>query len=291
MESFYTDKQQVRRSFDRAAKHYDGAAVLQREVADRMLERLDLVKLAPLHVLDAGCGTGYAGPRLRSRFKSAKLVELDIAVSMLQVAASKISLANRLLGKTNWQICADVEALPLASASVDLVWSSLAIQWLNEPDTAFREFHRVLKPEGLLMFSSLGPDTLIELKQAFANVDDRPHVNQFIDMHDLGDALSQAGFSSPVMDMEKIVLTYSDVKAVMHDLKSIGAHNVTTGRPRGLMGKTAFANACDTYERLRKDGKLPATYEVVYGHAWKPVPKPTLPDGAQVIEFRPRQKS
>ncbi|GAB3242695.1 malonyl-ACP O-methyltransferase [Chitinimonas naiadis] len=289
-EDFYTDKSQVRRAFERSAHSYDAAAVLQREVADRMLERLDLVKLAPNRVLDAGSGTGYAGPRLRSRYKDARLIELDLAQAMLQVAASKLGILDKVFARRNWQVCADLESLPLANESVELVWSSLAIQWLNEPDRAFREFHRVLKPEGLLMFSSFGPDTLLELKHAFATVDKRPHVNRFIDMHDLGDALSHAGFSAPVMDMEKFVLTYDDVKSVMRDLKAIGAHNVAVGRSRGLMGKETFQRACDAYEKLRKEGKLPATYEVVYGHAWKPQPKPQLADGRQVIEFRPRSK-
>ena len=291
MESFYTDKSQVRRAFERSARTYDGAAVLQREVADRMFERLELVKLAPAQMLDAGCGTGYAGPKLRGRYPDARLIELDLAMAMLKVAAGRVGLLGKVFGKRHWQVCADLEALPLANDSVDLVWSSLAMQWLNEPDVAFRECHRVLRPEGLLMFSTFGPDTLLELKQAFGQVDDRPHVNRFIDMHDLGDALSHAGFSAPVMDMEKIVLTYADVRSVMRDLKAIGAHNVAMGRSRGLMGKQAFARAEAAYEQLRRDGKLPATYEVVYGHAWKPQPKPQLADGRQVIEFRPRPKT
>ncbi|WP_374354326.1 methyltransferase domain-containing protein, partial [Chitinimonas sp.] len=188
-DAFYTDKAQVRRSFDQAAKTYDAAAVLQREVAGRMLERLDLVKLQPRRVLDAGSGTGEVSKRLQARYPDARLIELDLALSMLQLAAGKQGLLRRLMGKANWQLCADVEAIPLADASVELICSNLAIQWLNEPDRAFAEFHRVLAPEGLLMFSTFGPDTLLELRQAFAAADDRPHVNRFIDMHDLGDAL------------------------------------------------------------------------------------------------------
>lgn len=289
MESFYTDKAQVRRAFERSAQTYDGAAVLQREVTDRMLERLDLVRLEPVRMLDAGCGTGYAGPKLRKRFAKARLVELDLAQSMLKVAAAKVGFLDKVFEKRNWQVCADLESMPLASESVELIWSSLAIQWLNEPDRAFKEFHRILKPEGLLMFSTFGPDTLIELKHAFAAGDQHPHVNRFIDMHDLGDALSQSGFAAPVMDMEKIVLTYGDVKSVMKDLKAIGAHNVALGRQRGLMGKHTFARACEAYEKLRRQGTLPATYEVVYGHAWKPQPKTQRADGAQIIEFRRRR--
>ncbi|MFC4159495.1 malonyl-ACP O-methyltransferase BioC [Chitinimonas lacunae] len=288
-EAFYTDKQAVRRSFDRAARSYDGAAVLQREVAERMLDRLQWVKLAPRHILDAGCGTGYAGPRLRQRYEGARLLELDLAPAMLAVARERVGLLGRWFGRAPWQVCGDIEALPLASGSLDLVWSSLALQWVNEPDAAFREFHRVLRPEGLLMFSTFGPDTLQELRAAFAGVDNHTHVNRFIDMHDLGDALSRAGFASPVMDMEKIVLTYEDMRAVMSDLKALGAHNVTLGRRTGLMGKSAWSRAMATYEQLRRDGRLPASYEVVYGHAWKPTPVERRDDGRQVIQFQPKR--
>jgi malonyl-CoA O-methyltransferase len=241
-------------------------------------------------MLDAGSGTGYVSTQLRARYKDARSIELDLALSMLKVSAAKLGMLSRLFGKPNWPICADLEAIPLADNSVELLCSNLAIQWLNEPDRAFAEFHRVLKPEGLLMFSTFGPDTLKELRQAFARADERPHVNRFIDMHDLGDALSHAGFASPVMDMDKIVLTYADIKAVMRDLKAIGAHNTAVGRGRGMMGRQAFARAEAAYEQLRKDGRLPATYEIVYGHAWKPTPKPVFADGRQVIEFRPRAK-
>ncbi|MBV1776568.1 malonyl-ACP O-methyltransferase BioC [Burkholderiaceae bacterium DAT-1] len=285
-EAFYSDKSVVRRSFDKAATAYDRAAILQREVADRMMERLDLVKLKPARILDAGSGTGYAGPLLRKRYPDARLIELDLAMGMLAASRAKAGMIDKLLRKTPWQVCADLEAIPLANDSCDLIWSNLAFQWLNEPDQAFAECHRILRPEGLFMFSTLGPDTLKELRQAFASIDSVPHVNRFIDMHDLGDALSRAGFSAPVMDMEKIVMTYDEVRSVMMDLKAIGAHNAAQGRKRGLMGKTAWQSAVDAYDRLRVEGRLPATYEIVYGHAWKPQPKPA--DGAQVIRFMPR---
>jgi malonyl-CoA O-methyltransferase len=286
---FDKERAAIRRSFDAAAERYDAAAVLQREVADRMAERLQLVRLQATRLLDAGSGTGYAATALKQRFPDARLIELDLALGMLQVSAAKTGRVARWLGRANWQICADIEAMPLASASVDLVWSNLTIQWLDTPDAAFAEFHRVLRPEGLLMFSTLGPDTLMEMRAAFAAADGAPHVNRFIDMHDLGDALTRTGFAAPVMDMEKIVLTYADMKAALRDLKAIGAHSAASGRPRGLFGKAAFARAEAAYERFRRDGRLPATFEVVYGHAWKPAPKPQRPDGTQVIEFRPRR--
>ena len=173
------------------------------------------------------------------------------------------------------QVCGDVEALPLAANSLDMVWSNLAVQWCNDLPATFVELHRVLKADGLLMFSTFGPDTLKELRQAFNGVDQHNHLNRFADMHDIGDMLVHGGFAEPVMDMEYLTLTYDDVRGVLQDLKAIGAHNATAGRGQGLMGKTAWERLVENYERLRRDGKLPATYEVVYGHAWKPQPRVT----------------
>ncbi|SCK11074.1 malonyl-ACP O-methyltransferase BioC [Vogesella sp. LIG4] len=292
-EAFYTDKQQVRASFERAAHSYDAAAVLQREVSDRMAERLDYIKLQPAVILDAGSGTGYGSAGLRRRYPDARVVELDLAHAMLCASRDKQRAGQGMLSRLfksqqPWQVCADVERLPLADNSVDMIWSSLTIQWLNLPDAVFAEFQRVLKPGGMVLFATLGPDTLYELRAAFGAADGGNHVNQFIDMHDLGDAMLASGMSEPVMDMEKIVMTYASAREVMQDLKSIGAHNVTAGRKRGLLGKQAWQRVCDAYEGYRRDGQLPATYEVLYGHAWKGMPKQKpniLPDGRQVIEF------
>jgi malonyl-CoA O-methyltransferase len=292
-EVFFTDKARVRASFDRAAGSYDGAAVLQREVAARMAERLDYIKIAPRRILDAGSGTGDGAAALRHRYPDAEIIELDLAEGMLRASRAKQREAagffGRLTGRGKpWQVCADLERLPLADASIDMIWSNLAIQWVNVPDAMFAEFRRVLRPEGMLMFSSLGPDTLQELRQAFTGLDRATHVNRFIDMHDLGDALMTGGLSEPVMDMEKIVMTYAAVRDVLRDLKAIGAHNATAGRGRGLTGKAAWRAFEAQYEALRSDGRLPATYEVVYGHAWRGQglkKNNTLPDGRQVIEF------
>ncbi|NLR74976.1 malonyl-ACP O-methyltransferase BioC [Leeia aquatica] len=288
-EVFQPEKRLMRRAFERAADSYDAAAVLQREVCDRMAERLDYIKHQPHRVLDAGSGTGYGSGLLRTTYPKAQVLELDIAHSMLLAARRKQGLLKRWLAPAP-ALCADIERLPLQADSVDMIWSNLAIQWVTDLDQAFAEFHRVLRPEGLLMFSTLGPDTLRELRQAFAGLDGHTHVNRFIDMHDIGDGLVRNGFATPVMDMEYLTLTYDDVRAVMQDLKAIGAHNVTHGRPQGLMGKQRWQQVLRNYEQLRQDGKLPATYEVVYGHAWKPQPRPArqLPDGRQVIDFHPR---
>jgi len=284
MDEFWIDKKQVRRAFSRAAHDYDAAAVLQREVCQRMLERLDYIKMAPSRILDAGSGTGWGTRQIAQRYPSAQVVAMDIALGMLTVAREQSSWWRKLFsGNQHNQICADVEALPLAANSLDIVWSNLALQWCNDLPSTFSGLHRVLKKEGLLMFSTFGPDTLKELRSAFQGIDGHSHVNRFIDMHDLGDMLTHSGFTEPVMDMEVITLTYSDVKSVMQDLRSIGAHNATSGRAQGMMGKIAWQQILARYEIYRREGKLPATFEIVYGHAWKPTPKVTA-EGAHIIQ-------
>ncbi|MDX9951893.1 MAG: malonyl-ACP O-methyltransferase BioC [Methylophilaceae bacterium] len=285
------DKARVRASFDRAAGTYDAAAVLQAEVRQRMLERLDLVKITPQRILDAGCGTGHASRALGRRFPQSRVIALDIALGMLRQTAQQHGLMRRLLGLGNQSgVCADIERLPLASQSVDLLWSNLAIQWCNDLDAAFGEMHRVMRPEGLLMFSTFGPDTLKELRQASAADPDHVHVSRFIDMHDIGDAIVRAGFSAPVLDVEHFTLTYDDVLAVMRDLKAIGAHNAADGRPRGLLGKGFLRRLTENYEQFRHGGKLPATFEVVYGHAWKPERAAELGDGLAPVRFKSRAR-
>lgn len=282
------DKRLLRRSFERAAQSYDAAAVLQHEVCRRMDERLDLIKHLPATVLDAGSGTGNALARLRERYPRARVIALDLALSMLQRARGQARAPRwrSWLKSPASALCGDMEQLPLTSASVDMVWSNLALQWMNDAEQAFAEFHRVLAPGGLLMFSTFGPDTLKELRAAYSGVDQHTHVSRFIDLHDIGDILVKRGFADPVMDMEPFTLTYRDVRALMHDLKAIGAHNVTQDRPPGLTGRKRFAAVTKAYEPLRRNGKLPATFEVVYGHAWKPLPRVTA-SGKRVIDIKP----
>ena len=282
MNAFEIDKRALRRAFNRAASSYDTAAVLQREVCSRMLERLDYIKYKPTRVLDAGCGTGWGTRQLAQRYASAHVVALDIAQGMLHAARDKSGWWRKLSGKSSYA-CADVEALPLAASSMELVWSNLTVQWCNDLPATFIELQRVLKVEGLLMFSTFGPDTLKELRAAFDSVDGYNHINRFADMHDIGDMLVAAGFAEPVMDMEYITLTYHDVKAVMQDLRNIGAHNVTAGRAQGMMGKKAWNTVLKNYDTMSRDGKLPATFEVIYGHAWKPQPK-KIADGRVIIK-------
>ncbi|WP_333840725.1 malonyl-ACP O-methyltransferase BioC [Pelomicrobium sp.] len=283
------DKRAVRRAFERAADSYEAAALLQREVAGRLLERLDYIKLQPRTVLDAGCGTGYALAGLERRYPQARLVALDLALAMLRKIETRQGGWRRFLPGRDplpERVCGDLEHLPLARASVDLVWSNLTLQWCDDPGRVFAEVRRVLRPGGLFMFTTFGPDTLKELRQAFAGVDGYVHVSRFIDMHDLGDALVRTGFTDPVMDMELITATYAEFGQILRDLKAIGAHNATEGRRRGLMGKNQWREAQARYEALRREGRLPATFEVVYGHAWQQAPR-LSPGGRPVIEIRP----
>jgi malonyl-CoA O-methyltransferase len=294
MTEFELDLAEVRRAFGQAAASYDAHAVLQREVCDRLLERLDFMALRPDRVLDVGCGTGYGLSHLRTRYAESECCALDIAPAMLHAARDRLpqpSWAKRAMqrlaprpSRMTHLVCADMERLPLAPNSVNLVWSSLALQWAQDLEAALRGFHHVLAPGGLLMFATFGPDTLKELRAAFAAIDDAPHVNRFTDLHDIGDMLVHAGFSSPVMEMEMLTLTYADLKTLMRDLKGIGAHNAASARRRGLLGKAAWKRLEQAYESHRVDGRLPATFEVVYGHAWVG-DKKLREDGRQVIQF------
>ncbi len=270
------DKRRARRNFDRAAARYDSVAVLQREMADRLLERLDYVRLEPQRVLDLGAGTGYAIEALHRRYRKARVIALDFAQGMLLQARRRGRWLRRPLC-----LCADAESLPLADGAVDLIVSNATFQWCNALDRTFSECLRVLRPGGLLMFTTFGPDTLRELRQAWAEVDGATHVNPFFDMHDVGDALVRAKFADPVMDAEHVTLTYSGVQDLMQDLKVLGAVNATLDRPRGLTGRARLAALGQAYEIHRSEGRVPASYEIVYGHAWAPEQKPA--DGGIAI--------
>jgi malonyl-CoA O-methyltransferase len=268
----------MRESFERAAARYDEVAVLQREVGARMLERLDYMHINPACILDVGAGTGTQTALLKKRFRKARLLALDIAWPMLRYARKRSGFMRPF-----YCLCGDMQQLPVADNSVDMLFSNLALQWATDLDQVFAEFKRVLKPGGMLLFTTLGPDTLSELRSSWSQVDGYSHVNEFIDMHDIGDALLRAGLSEPVMDVERLTMTYADAFSLMRELKILGAHNVTTERPRGLTGRKRIQAVADAYEQYRSDNVLPATWEVVYGHAWSAAQSDRLsPAGIEV---------
>ncbi len=278
-EDFRLDRAGVRASFDRASSTYESAAGLQAQVARELLGRLDTFGLAPAVVLDLGAGTGRSTRELKRRYPRAMVIALDLAPGMLREAGRHQRLWRRFE-----RVCGDAQRLPLAGASVDLVFSSLMLQWCQPLDAAFAEVRRVLKDGGLFAFSTFGPATLGELRSAWAQADGHNHVNHFIDMHDVGAALMRAGLAEPVLDVDRIELDYPDARALMRDLKCIGAHNVTAGRPRALTGRTRLARMEQAYEAYRREGSLPATYEVIYGATWGAAPSSRTHGGETVID-------
>lgn len=257
------DPQRIRNAFDRAAESYDQAAVLQKEVCKRLLEKLEVVRLSPQWILDAGSGTGEAVRPLQKKYKKAEVVVLDLSERMLKKAAGQGALFRK-----PHQVCANIESLPFADNSFDLLFSSLAMQWCNDLGATLVEFKRVLKPGALLQFATFGPDTLKELRASWQQVDGAVHVNSFIDMHDIGDGLLQAGFAEPVMESEIITVNYQEVDTLMQDLRDIGANVTARGHRQGLLTRNMLKQLREAYEVYRQQEVLPASYEIVYGHAW-----------------------
>ncbi len=287
----FVDRRQVQRNFARAASTYDATAVLQREIGRRMLERLDYVRLDPQRVLDLGCGTGASLTALRERYPQALVVGADLSEPMLRVGRQ----ANRrwrwtlpfLRGARQALLAAEAAALPLPASSVGLCWSNLMLHWVDDPLPVLREAHRVLEVGGLMMFSTLGPDTLQELRGSFD--DGHVHTQRFIDLHVYGDLLLASGFADPVMDVEMLTLTYAGVDDLLADLRRSGSVCAMRDRRRGLGGRQAWAAARAAYAQRAREGRLPATFEVVYGHAWKAPPKTTA-DGRTIIHFDTKQR-
>ncbi|BAS67391.1 malonyl-ACP O-methyltransferase BioC [Bathymodiolus septemdierum thioautotrophic gill symbiont] len=248
----------VRLAFNKASSQYDEYAFLQKEIATRLDAKLEVISSNTDVILDLGAGTGLLSQSLLQRFPNSKIICLDFAQESLKNNPSA------------YKLCADANHLPLADNSVNVIVSNLMMQWCPNLNQLFIECHRVLKNNGLMLFSTFGPDTLKELKKSWAVVDNETHVNIFTDMHDIGDQLLQSGFQSPVMEMEKLTLTYQTVTDLLKDLKAIGAQTVST-RSKSLTGKDKFQSMIKMYESYRQDGKLPATYEVIYGHAWKKI--------------------
>ncbi len=258
------DRNALKRQFDRAAESYDFHAVLQREIESRLLERIAFQRADPEVILDLGCGTASAGRELQARYPRGRVLSLDWSMPMLEKSRHG-EVAN---GFT--PICADMHALPLAPAAMNLVFSNLAIQWSYDLPAIFRELRRVMKADAMLVFSCYGPDTLSELKQSWRCVDDRQHVNDFPDMHDIGDELLAAGFREPVMDVERLTLQYPDVMSLLRELRGLGESNVAAERFKGLTAKSSLNRLLEAYERYLDSGRYPASFEIIYGTAFAP---------------------
>ena len=290
------DARQVRRLFADPAR-VAGADFLRREIASRMHERLELVKIMPQRVLDAGCGAGADLAVLQKDYPAAQVIGLDAAVTMAAAArapapalrALSHMLSRLMPAKAGIDVLAgDFGNLPFPPNSLDLVWSNLALHWHPQPDRVFAEWRRVLRIDGLLMFSIFGPDTLRELRSAYEAVDLHPHVLPFVDMHDFGDQLVAAGFSTPVMDMEVIKVTYDTAEQLLADVRALGGNPLAT-RARGLRGRAAQARLLAALERGRDaTGKLVLSFEVIYGHAFRPAPRATAA-GESIVRFQPRK--
>lgn len=262
-DSFVLDRRAIRAAFDRASTTYDADALLQTRVRDELLSRLTLIRIAPEVIVDLGCGTGQGTRQLKDRYRSAMVVGVDPAPGMLREMRRRSSWLRPLQ-----RVCGDVFQLPFRDGSAQLMFSNLMLQWCDDLDAALREIRRVLAPGGFFAFTTFGPDTLRELRGAWAAADGGTHVSGFRDMHDIGDALGRAGLSEPVMDVERLTLVYPDVAAITRSLKVIGARNAAAARARGLTGKGRWRAMTDAYEGHRQAGLLPATYEVIYGAAW-----------------------
>lgn len=266
------DTRVVRRSFGRAARTYSDAATMQREVSAKAFARLDGVGLRPASILDAGCGTGFALPHMAARFPDARRVALDLAWPMLLVARSDNKFVEGGPVAPGF-VCGDISALPFAASAFDLVWSNLAVQWINDLSPAFVELLRVLRPGGLLSFTTIGPATLPELRGAFSNTDEHTHFSRFVDATGIAAMLAVAGFVDCVVESEPFVLTYTDGMAMMRDLRAIGATNATHGRPRGLTGRARWHRMLEALEATpRREGRIPATFEIIYVRARKSQP-------------------
>ena len=277
-DEYFLDPRVVRRSFDRAARTYDSAAAVQREIRTRLLERLDIVRLASATVLYLAAGTGHASRELKRRYSSAKVIALDLSLQMLRASARQQSLLRRFV-----PVCADAHRLPLRTGSVDLVLSNLLVEWCHDPDAVFSEDSRVLRPKGLFTFTTVGPDTLKELRELWRGIDDVPHVHRFIDMHDFGDALLRAGFAEPVMDTERLTVTFPSLNALLADLRGSGARNVAAGRSHGLTGRARGGAVLARSEALTRNGPLHVSVEVIHGHAWSPAERRSRRAGDEVL--------
>lgn len=260
----FFDIQEVYRIFQTAVSTYDQASFFYREAGDRLVEQLEWMRITPVLWIDLGMGTGYITQQLQKKYPYAQGIGLDLAPAMLHYARAHSFEA------AWWSICGEANRLPIQENTVDLVVSHLMLPWCNEVDVIFREFYRILKPGGLLLFSTFGPDTLQEVRASWAEVDENPHVHLFFDAHDLGDFLKYTGFLDPVMQTEWLTGLYPDINKLHQDLKQTGSTNILQNRSRNLLGRERYLRFLKAYAQYRHaTGQWPVTFEFIYGHCWK----------------------
>ncbi len=263
--SFFKD--QLAQNFDLAAPGYEQHATLQKYTASELIDRIRVMNIRPTTILDLGSGTGIVSKHLAEAFKDSIIVQTDVSFGMLCQARD---LRPHKYSKMSLYLCADAEQMPFINNTFDLVVSNLMLQWTENLKTLFEDISKLLKPGGVFVFTTLGPSTLVELREAWAAADDLKHVNDFIDMHVVGDALIASGLADPIMETDNVILNFESVGQVMQHLKNLGANNINRGRRNTLTGKGRLKVLMDAYESRRNNHGLPCTYEVVYGHAWKP---------------------
>jgi len=262
-DSFQLDPRIVARRFDRAASGFDSVDFVHAHTRQSLFERLQPIVIKAKTVLDLGCATGTASRELSRHFKGSRLLSLDLSRQMLNAALQK-----RRVFRLQSAINADATALPFADNSIDVVFSNLMLPWAGKPDRVFAEVSRVLRQGGLFLFATLGPDSLSSLRQSWHELDSGVHVNRFDDMHDIGDGLVRAGLSDPVLDVDRLVVSYASTEALFNDLTAVGARNSLQGRHRSLGGRQNFDRMRARLENTAVDGKINVSLELVYGHCW-----------------------
>ena len=262
---------EISKSFNKVADHYEQAAIVQNEIGKRLLERLEYIRLNPRWILDLGCGGGNFSQQLQKYYPKARIVSLDLALQMLQ------QVKKRQRWWRKWPlVCADMHQLPFATGTFDLIFSNQVLHWSSDIPAVLKELARIMNVNACLMFSTLGPDTFREIRETYAKIDSHAHINEFTDMHDLGDYMLKANLLDPVVDMEYLHVHYSSIEKLMNSLKSQGVKNIHSRRNKGLSGRNRIQYFKQLYhDTYQQNGKYPLTYEIVYAHAWQGAPRQT----------------
>ena len=259
------DKEYKRKVFDRHAKTYDEYSSLQNKISDNLFKKLDLIEVRPSLILDLGCGTGRNGRILKEKYQNIRLINYDFSINMLQEAKKN---QHKILGTKSEFICGDIEELSFSENTFDVIWSTSSLQWCNNLSDIFKKAKVILKPGGLFIFSTFGPNTLFELRNITKKISNYQKTNNFIDALSITEKLINEGFIDPFVDSEEFCLSYKDISKLFLDLRKIGATSGFKNRNIGLSGKSFLKLIIDGYKEYSYDGIFPATYEAIYGYAW-----------------------